>query len=94
MQGDARGDLSRYPEKAELIYVQEEPRNMGSYLFVADRMEHAMGLKDLVYIGRAASSSPAVGSKRVHKIEQERSDHGGDRARAGVSCGRRRGSKD
>ena len=64
--------LERYPKNAELIYVQEEPRNMGSYLFVADRMEHAMGLKDLVYIGRPTSSSPAVGSKRVHKIEQEK----------------------
>ena len=64
--------LGRYPKKAELVYVQEEPRNMGSYLFIADRMEHQMGLKDLVYVGRAASSSPAVGSKRVHKIEQDR----------------------
>ncbi len=64
--------LGRYPKKAELAYVQEEPRNMGSYLFVADRMEHAMGLKELVYIGRSASSSPAVGSKRVHKIEQDK----------------------
>ena len=64
--------LGRYAKKAELFYVQEEPRNMGSYLFVADRMEHAMGLKDLIYIGRASSSSPAVGSKRVHKIEQDK----------------------
>jgi 2-oxoglutarate dehydrogenase complex dehydrogenase (E1) component-like enzyme len=51
--GDARGDLGRYPKNAELIYVQEEPRNMGSYLFVADRLEHRAGARRTwSYIGR------------------------------------------
>lgn len=54
------------------MYVQEEPRNMGSYRFVADLLAEKMGVGSLPYIGRATSSSPAVGSKRVHKIEQER----------------------
>jgi 2-oxoglutarate dehydrogenase E1 component len=64
--------LSGYPKGVEMIYVQEEPRNQGSFLFVADRVEHEMGIRDLAYIGRPASASPAVGSKKVHKVEQER----------------------
>ena len=64
--------LSSYPAKAEVCYVQEEPRNMGSYRFVADQMAMRMQRAELPYIGRATSASPAVGSKRVHKIEQNR----------------------
>lgn len=64
--------LSAYPKGAEVIFVQEEPRNMGSFRFVADRMAEEMNRPGLKYIGRLTSSSPAVGSKRVHKKEQEK----------------------
>lgn len=44
---------------------------MGAYLFVADRIDTTLGLGRPRYIGRPASGSPAVGSKRQHKVEQE-----------------------
>lgn len=61
----------QYPKGAEVVYVQEEPRNMGGYLFVADVLETKAGTGRPGYIGRPAAASPAVGSKKVHKKEQE-----------------------
>jgi 2-oxoglutarate dehydrogenase E1 component len=63
--------LAGYPATAERVFAQEEPRNMGSYLFIADEMESYLGEKRPRYIGRPATASPAVGSKRIHKAEQE-----------------------
>jgi len=61
--------LSRYPKNAELVFAQEEPRNAGGALFILDRLRETLGLEGK-YMGRSASPTPAVGSKRVHKHEQ------------------------
>jgi len=66
----ARDVLDRYPNAAQWYWVQEEPRNAGAYHFIADRFRTRFG-RDLEFVGRAASATPAVGSKRAHKIEQE-----------------------
>lgn len=68
--------LARYPASAEKVWVQEEPRNYGCWSFISDlfRSDAALkgaGLADLGFIGREPSPSPSVGSKRVHKLEQE-----------------------
>ncbi|MEQ8317185.1 MAG: 2-oxoglutarate dehydrogenase E1 component [Phycisphaerales bacterium] len=69
-----RGILERYAKAERVTWVQEEPRNMGAYQFIADKMrQNLAGLLpqgDLGYIGRRASASPATGSKRRHKAEQ------------------------
>jgi 2-oxoglutarate dehydrogenase E1 component len=66
----AKAILATYPKGAEVVWVQEEPRNAGAYLFVADLFKAQFGM-DLKYIGRPASATPAVGSKKAHKHEQE-----------------------
>ncbi len=67
----AREILARYPKDAEVFWVQEEPRNMAGFLFISDQMQTHLGIERPRYIGRPSAASPAVGSKRVHKIEQE-----------------------
>lgn len=62
--------FDRYPKAAKKTWVQEEPRNMGAYLFMRDMVQSTLGV-ELGYIGRPASASPAVGSKHMHKHEQE-----------------------
>ncbi|MBX3386562.1 MAG: 2-oxoglutarate dehydrogenase E1 component [Phycisphaeraceae bacterium] len=64
--------ISRYPSAGEHVWVQEEPRNMGAYLFIADRfrVESDLGV-ELKYVGRPASAVTAVGSKKVDKKQQE-----------------------
>jgi len=71
-------ELKRYPG-AEVVWVQEEPRNMGAWGFVfqvwsgglATFCEKVQG-RQLRYIGRAVGCAPAVGSAKVHEKEQRR----------------------
>jgi 2-oxoglutarate decarboxylase len=54
---------------AELVWAQEEPRNMGPWPFLLQRFED-LGWT-VRYAGRPMSSSPATGSYRRHAAEQE-----------------------
>ena len=67
--------LARYPESAELVWAQEEPRNMGAWRFVReeflDRISGIAHGRVPRYIGREASASPAPGSLKSHNEEQE-----------------------
>ncbi len=65
-----RGIDARYPRSAGRVWVQEEPRNQGAYLHIADRFREELGVS-LGYIGRAASASPATGSERVSNEQQQ-----------------------
>ncbi len=65
-----RSTLEKYPKGAEKLWVQEEPRNAGAYLYAADQFRTQFQV-ELRYVGRPASATPAVGSKRAHKYEQE-----------------------
>ena len=61
--------LSRYPE-ADVMWVQEEPANMGAWRHVYFWMTRRLGrVPDIS--GRANSASPATGSSKVHAIEQK-----------------------
>tara|TARA_B110000003_G_scaffold182165_1_gene181263 strand:+ start:29540 stop:32281 length:2742 start_codon:yes stop_codon:yes gene_type:complete len=57
--------LSRHG-KPKVVWLQEEPRNMGGWTFVREQME-LNGWGDLSYVGREASASPASGSPAVHQ---------------------------
>lgn len=63
--------LGRYPKSAQRVWVQEEPRNMGAFSFMYERFTQQLGVKAPEYIGRAASGSPAAGSKTTHRFRQE-----------------------
>jgi len=63
---------SRYPKDAELVFVQEEPSNSGCWGYLNDMFQEKLGWARPEFIGRARSSSPATGSKQLHKVEQER----------------------
>jgi len=66
--------LLRYPQQAELVWCQEEPRNMGGFRFVRERFldgEVLASGRALRYAGRAPSAAPAPGSLKVHLAEQE-----------------------
>lgn len=67
-------ELKRYPKLAELVWAQEEPRNMGAASWVSTRLAGLLvdaGLDiPLRYIGRDERASPATGSPYVHAEEQ------------------------
>ena len=58
--------LKRQAKNATLVWLQEEPRNMGGWTFMNEHMS-MHGLGDLQYVGRSASASPASGSPAVHQ---------------------------
>jgi 2-oxoglutarate dehydrogenase E1 component len=62
-------ELAQYPQDAEVIWVQEEPANMGGWPYMALHMPQATGRRLLV-ISRPASSAPASGSAKAHAAEQ------------------------
>src|SRR5438132_10132788 len=61
--------MKAFPEKAEIVWCQEEPENMGAWTFIERRLREMFG-REIGYAGRDASASPAVGSLARHKREQ------------------------
>ena len=66
-------ELKRYENLTEIRWVQEEPKNMGAYAYIA------MNILPLIpkgisfdYIGRPAMAAPSEGLPAVHKAEQAR----------------------
>ena len=65
--------LAAYPELHEVVWLQEEPRNMGAWSYIAPRLRELLDPAiELVYAGRPESASPAEGSLARHVIEQTR----------------------
>lgn len=65
--------VDRYPNIDEVAWVQEEPKNMGAWSFVAPRLRVAAGNALVIrYIGRPERASPAEGYSKTHADEQAR----------------------
>ena len=65
--------LDAHPRAREIVWVQEEPRNMGAFSYVMPRLTQiaeSRGLK-LRSVKRSASASPATGSAKAHDLEQK-----------------------
>jgi 2-oxoglutarate dehydrogenase E1 component len=64
--------LLRYPLTAEVLWVQEEPRNMGAWRFIQDQIQPLLNdsRRTLRYAGRPESASPSAGSLKRHQQEQ------------------------
>jgi 2-oxoglutarate dehydrogenase E1 component len=61
--------ISKYPTNAELVWCQEEPKNMGGWTFMAPRLMETLE-RTPRYAGRRSSASPAVGCLAKHKHGQ------------------------
>ena len=63
--------LLRYPNAQHVVWVQEEPRNMGAWAFVRGHIQPMLRANQAIgYAGRPRSASPAPGSPKVHQREQ------------------------
>ena len=70
-----KAELKRFL-KADMVWCQEEPKNMGAWSFVEPRLEDtltSLGAKNrrVRYIGRAPAASTATGIAAKHKKEQQ-----------------------
>ncbi len=64
--------LGLYDRNTPLIWVQEEPKNMGAWRFLRAEWCHEFAGHPFTGITRPESASPATGSGNSHKIEQAR----------------------
>jgi 2-oxoglutarate dehydrogenase E1 component len=68
---EIKAELAKYPADAELIWVQDEPANMGAWPFMSLKLPAHLEGRELKRVSRRASSSPAVGSAKMHAAEQQ-----------------------
>jgi len=64
-------ELDRLGPLREIVWIQEEPANMGALAFVVPRLERISRGRPVRTIKRTASASPATGSAEAHKLEQK-----------------------
>jgi 2-oxoglutarate decarboxylase len=64
--------VGRYPSAREIVWLQEEPANMGAWAFARHRLDDRFGATHSVeVVSRHESGSPATGSQTIHVQEQE-----------------------
>jgi 2-oxoglutarate dehydrogenase E1 component len=65
--------VDRYPNLEDVVWAQEEPKNMGAWSYVAPQLRVATGnMLTIRYVGRPERASPAEGYSEAHKVEQKR----------------------
>ena len=70
-EADLTAELQRHPNAREIVWVQEEPANMGALNYMLPRLRHLAGDKHVLSVKRSASPSPATGSAKAHDVEQK-----------------------
>jgi 2-oxoglutarate dehydrogenase E1 component len=65
--------IGEHPNAREIVWVQEEPGNMGAAGYVLPRFERLAKARGLSFrsVKRSASASPATGSAKAHELEQK-----------------------
>ncbi len=68
--------LKGYKKLKSVIWCQEEPENMGAWMFIKYNIENLLGKSvELHYAGRPAHASPANGYAHLHAIQQQKLIH-------------------
>ena len=63
--------LDTYADAEELVWVQEEPANMGANHYIFVRLLQLAAHRAVRAVTRAESASPATGSSKAHALEQD-----------------------
>ena len=67
-----KGIFSSYTNAKKIVWVQEEPRNMGAWNFLYPRLTEDLNEgQKLTYSGRPEGASPAVGSSKISRQQQK-----------------------
>jgi len=90
---DLRTMLNGYTNAEEIVWVQEEPENMGYWDFMRSNIEAAAAGRTVRLIGRPRSASPAEGSSARHSHHQQLLVEAALAPTAPKASGRSRGAK-
>jgi 2-oxoglutarate dehydrogenase E1 component len=70
-KNELRAEMARHPNAREIVWVQEEPANMGALSYVLPRIRTYFPDIPARSVKRSASASPATGSAKAHELEQK-----------------------
>jgi 2-oxoglutarate dehydrogenase E1 component len=70
-KNELRAEMARHPNAREIVWVQEEPANMGALSYVLPRIRAYFAEIPVRSVKRSASASPATGSAKAHELEQK-----------------------
>jgi 2-oxoglutarate dehydrogenase E1 component len=63
--------IEQHPSARDIVWVQEEPANMGALFYMLPRLRQLAGERSVLSVKRSASASPATGSAKAHEVEQK-----------------------
>jgi 2-oxoglutarate dehydrogenase E1 component len=63
--------LDQHPRASEIVWVQEEPANMGALTYVLPNLRRMSADRAVLSVKRSASASPATGSAKAHALEEK-----------------------
>ena len=70
-EAELAAELARHASARDLVWVQEEPANMGALFYMLPRLRRVAGERPVLSVKRSASASPATGSAKAHEVEQK-----------------------
>jgi 2-oxoglutarate dehydrogenase E1 component len=70
-EAELKAAIDQHPAAREIVWVQEEPANMGALFYMLPRLRHVAGERAVLSVKRSASPSPSTGSAGAHEMEQK-----------------------
>ncbi len=64
-------EFARHGASGDIVWVQEEPANMGALFNMLPRLQRIAGERHVMSVKRSSSASPATGSAKAHEVEQK-----------------------
>ena len=68
---EVTAEFDRHGKHADIVWVQEEPANMGAMFNMLPRLKRIAGERSVLTVKRSSSPSPATGSAKAHEVEQK-----------------------
>jgi len=68
---EVAAEFDRHGKNADIVWVQEEPANMGALFNMLPRLKRIAGNRPVLSVKRSSSASPATGSSKAHEVEQK-----------------------
>ena len=70
-EAELAAELDRHSPARDIVWVQEEPSNMGALFYMLPRLRRIAGERPVLSVKRSGSASPATGSAKAHEVEQK-----------------------
>jgi 2-oxoglutarate dehydrogenase E1 component len=70
-EAELAAELERHGSARDIVWVQEEPANMGALFYMLPRLRRIANDRPVLSVKRSASPSPATGSAKAHEVEQK-----------------------